>query len=299
MSIESRQLAILQALVAGDEQLRADDRTGEWILLLMPGGRTGLKPGIPNEASLSVTHADLLDLARAGYLHELSYGGSSVLMKFALTATGRAAGRARPVVEEIGPDSSAPGSSPGEDQVLAWLVALETSAGAGAMASGTGLINQALADYGVESPEGVARRIVDLRDQGFVSFDDPSELVDQISESERLSAGRNFRVTAAGRDRVHDQQRPAGDPHITQIITAVNAQVAAGNIQNFLTFQAFLDRADETIDTLDNIDEAAREEAKGLLAKIRGATGTIATGAAGGAGGAVLGAVFKNMLGLP
>lgn len=69
-------------------------------------------------------------------------------------------------------------------------------------------------------------------------------------------------------------------------------------IQNFVTFQALLDRAEQEIDALEDIDEEAREEAKSLLAKLRGATGTVATGAAGGAGGAVLGAVFKKLLGL-
>lgn len=137
-----------------------------------------------------------------------------------------------------------------------------------------------------------------MRDQGFVNFDDPSANVDQISESQRLGTGGDFRVTATGRDRVRHQQRPGGDTHITQVINAVNAQVAAGSIQNFVTFQAFLDRAEETIDALDDIDEEAREEAKGLVAKLRGATGTVATGVASGAGGAVLGTVFKKLLGL-
>jgi hypothetical protein len=89
--------------------------------------------------------------------------------------------------------------------VLAWLVALESSAGAGAMADGGMRFNQAIADFCIEHPESIARRIVDLRDQGFVNFDDPSANVDQISESQRLGNGCDFRVTAAGRDRVRGQ----------------------------------------------------------------------------------------------
>jgi hypothetical protein len=298
MGIERHQFEILEALVQREDELRAEGREAEWIFMRMPGGRTGFKPDIPNEGSLRITHGDLLDLAAMGYLHELSSTSASVAMKFALTAAGRAAGRPRPVVQEIGPDAPAPGPSPGEDEVLAWLVALERSPGAGAMADGGMLLNQALTDLGAEHLDGVARRILDLRDQGFVVFDDPSASIDQLTDRERLGNGRDFRVTAFGRDRVRDQQRPAGDRHVTQIINAVNAQVAAGNIQNFVTFQAFLDRAEEVIDALDDIDEDAREEAKGLLARLRGATGTVATSAAGGAGGAVLGAVFKQLLGL-
>lgn len=129
-------------------------------------------------------------------------------------------------------------------------------------------------------------------------FDDPAARVDQLSDVDRLNLAAAFRVTAVGRDRVRQLQRPSGNAHVTQIINAVNAQVAAGDIQNFVTFQALLDRAEQEIDALEDIDEEAREEAKSLLAKLRGATGTVATGAAGGAGGAVLGAVFKKLLGL-
>ena len=295
MAIEPRQLKILQALVGSEDQLRDKGRAAEWILMQLPRGRTGLKPGIPNGGSLDVTHADLLDLTGEGYVHELPYSGSTVLMKFALTGAGRAAGRPPAVVQQVGPTAPPPGPPPGLDEVLAWIVALESSPAAGALADGGRLGNKVIADFGTEHREIVAWRILDLRDEGLVRFEDFAAKLDQLSDADRLSMASGFRVTTAGRDRVRKQKRPDGNTHITQIINAVNAQVAAGDIQNYVTFQAFLDRAEEAIEALDDIDEQTREEAKGLLDKLRGATGTVATSAAGGAAGTVVGAVFTRL----
>jgi hypothetical protein len=295
VTLEPRQLAILAALVESEEQPRAEDRGGEWILSQAFGGRAGFQPEIPNEASLDVTHADLLDLSDEGYLHELPYTSSGVLMKFVLTPSGRAAGRARPVVQEIGPTAPPPGAAPGADEVLAWIVALENSPGAGALGEGGMLNNQVIADFGDAHLEAVARRVLDLRDEGLVRFDDPAARIEQLSDSDRLGMGSAFRATAAGRDRVRGHQRPAGDTYINQVINAVNAQVAAGDIQNLVTFQALLGRAEQAIDELEEIDEQTRAEAKSLVDKLRGASGGVATSAAG----AVVGAVLKQLLGLP
>ncbi len=166
----------------------------------MAGGRTGLKPSVANEPSLGITESDILDLADAGYLHELRSNSSNVLVKFTLTAAGRAAGRPRAVVTDITPGAAAT-STPGADQVLRWLIELERSPGATALADGSMLNNQIIADFGSDHLEAVATRIIDLREDGLVRFDDPAALIDQLSEPERLSHASVFRVTSAGHDR--------------------------------------------------------------------------------------------------
>lgn len=200
MVLERRQVSVLQALVEREVELRANGQPAEWMLLLMAGGRTGLKPGVANEPSLGITESDILDLVDAGYLHELRSSSSSVLVKFTLTAAGRAAGRPRAVVTDITPGAAAT-STPGADHVLRWLIELEHSPGATALADGSMLNNQIIADFGSDHLEAVATRIIDLREDGLVRFDDPAALIDQLSEPERLSHANGFRVTSAGHDR--------------------------------------------------------------------------------------------------
>jgi hypothetical protein len=44
---------------------------------------------------------------------------------------------------------------------------------------------------------------------------------------------------------------------------------------------------------------ATQDEARGILAKLRSASGTVATGTATSAGGALVGALLRQLLGLP
>ena len=142
----------------------------------------------------------------------------------------------------------------------------------------------------------MADALIDLRDDGLIEFADPSRGVDQISSAQRLGNGGRFRLTAYGRDRAEPPRQSS--TNVTQIVHAAQAQVAAGDINNYVTFTQLLDRVEQALEELDGVDEEAREEARGILAKLRGATGTIATGTASGAGGALLGAVLKQALGL-
>lgn len=99
-----------------------------------------------------------------------------------------------------------------------------------------------------------------------------------------------------GRDRA---EPPAATPAtVIQIVHAVQGQVAAGNINNYVTFNALLDRSEEALDEVDGVDEETRDEARGIVDKLCGVSGTIATGTASGAGGAVVGARLKQLLGL-
>lgn len=79
---------------------------------------------------------------------------------------------------------------------------------------------------------------------------------------------------------------------------AANAQVAAGDIHNYVSFNELLDRAEAELKGLDGIDAATQEEAQGILAKLRSVSGTVATGTATSAGGALVGALLRQLLGL-
>ena len=99
---------------------------------------------------------------------------------------------------------------------------------------------------------------------------------------------------------IESSPRPgiAAPTQVVHIAHAAEVQVAAGDITNYKTFIEFIEAADKAIDGLVGVDGAAKEEARGMLAKIRGAGDEVATAAVGSAGGAVLGAVLKQLLGL-
>jgi hypothetical protein len=192
-----------------------------------------------------------------------------------------------------------PVSPPNLDDVLRWLVELEESAAdSNLLSDGGDLLDRAGTDFGAEHLETVARRLIDLGNEGLIRFDDPGVRLDQLSTTDRLGMAREFRATTHGRDRARQQAAPSV-PHIVQIVNTTTAQVAAGDIPNIVSFAAFLDRAEEEIDGLEGVEEEARDEARSLVQRLRAATGQAATGAVGGAGGAVLGAVLKQLLGLP
>jgi hypothetical protein len=56
---------------------------------------------------------------------------------------------------------------------------------------------------------------------------------------------------------------------------------------------------ESALEGLSDIDERTRDEARGILQRMRSTATTVATGAATGAGGAVVGALFRQKLGLP
>jgi hypothetical protein len=96
--------------------------------------------------------------------------------------------------------------------------------------------------------------------------------------------------------------RPPKAPATKQIVHIAHAaevQVAFGDITNYTTFAEFTAAVDTAIDGLVGVDETAKAEAKGILAKMCSKGGEVASAAAGGAGGALLGAVLKQILGLP
>lgn len=260
----------------------------------MPGASVGLKPGVENERELQPSEADVLDLDAEGYVHQLPTTSSSVVAKFQLSARGRAAGQPRAAT-----GTAMPGTPPPSlDAMLRWVADLEEFAtGSATLAAGGEVMNAAQSAFGQEHAEAIARRLLDLRDSGLVNFNDPAASLEQLSEADRLEMASDFRVTVTGRDRVQPRTAPATT--IMQVVQAAQAQVAAGNITNYVSFTQLLDRVEEALGQVDGVDDETRAEARGLLDKLRAASGTVATESASGAGGALLGALLKQALGLP
>lgn len=263
------------------------------MLLQMPGPSFGFKPPVPGTEDLRVMEGDILDLEAAAHVRLVPSNSSSVVAKFTLRSAGRAAGTApsAAVGQVVGDDPP-----PSDDEVLRWLAELRSSArGAGLLANGGALLEEVGRRFGEDVIGAVAASLIGLEDDGLIVFDDPSRLVDQISGRQRLVRASRFRLTAVGRDRAV----PAATPTtVIQIVHAVQAQVAAGDINHYVNFSALLDRAEEALDEVEGVDEETREEARSIIDKLRAASGPIATGTASGAGGAVVGALLKQLLGL-
>ena len=284
---------ILRALVAKDEERRREGRDPSFLLLQVRGGGSGLKPGI----ALSVTEADVRDLTDLGYLREVSTTSSGVRLKFVVTSAGRAAGRGRPVAVALDHEGAPRASAvpaPSLDEVLAWLAALEDHTPA-VLEAGSLLVNQALADFDEARLEGACRRLIELMAENLIGFVDPARNLPQRSSDERISLASEFRVTVAGRDRLTEQRRPKGMT-VNQIVNATNAQVAAGDVINFVSFGQLLDVAQQQLDQLADLSQADREDAQGIIDKLRSASTQVAIGAAGGGGGAVVGAILMGLL---
>jgi hypothetical protein len=299
VALDPRQFALLQALVKAEVGLREQGRPTDFMLLQMPGPRFGLKPPVEGEGELGPTEADILDFSSEGLVHLLPSTSPTVRAKFALTSAGRSAGQPRAVTADI--RRPAPGTAPpSPDEILAWLDGLAASgAGSRILVAGGALMNEALSQFGHETLDTIARRMIDLRTEGLLAFDDPLASIEQIQDAERLSHGGDFRLTSAGRDRVKPPNT-ASAPSVTQIVLATQAQVAAGDINvTYSSYDELLDRIAEALEALTEIDDAAREEARGILGKLRSASGTIATGASASAGGTVIGGILKGILGLP
>jgi hypothetical protein len=288
-----RQLLLLQALVRAEEGLRRDGRPTDFMLLQMPGPSFGFKPGVPGAEALQPMEGDIYDLEGAGYVRSMGSTSSSVVARLSLTPAGRAAGA--PAPDSVRAMSGHVPPSP--DDVLRWLAELSRSAsGPAVLTSGRALLAEAERRFGHGMAEAIAYVLIGLGDDRLIDFDDPSRSLDQLTSDQRLANGGQFRLTSYGRDRADPP--PQAPTSITQIVHAAQAQVAAGDINNYVTFTQLLDRVEEAIDEVDGVDDETREEAHSMVDKLRGTSTTVATGAASGGGGALLGAVLKKILGL-
>lgn len=292
-------MRILRALARAADRLVSEGRGGWFSLIRVAGsgGRVALKPGIDGDER--PTEGDVLDFEREGLVHTAMSDSTAVVLKFMLTAGGRRVGMTPVVAPDLqwhgGDEVVRESPAPTADELLAEVDGLERIPdGSRVLAAGGALVNELLDRHGPGNLEMTARRVFELRDDGLVALDDIGGEIDQISDAERLGMATNIRLTAPGRDRASGAARVGA----TQLIQIIQGQVAFGDINNYTTFVELLERADTEIDRLDGVTEDAREEAKGLLAKLRAGAGSAASGAVGEAGGALLGAILKQLLGM-
>lgn len=283
---------ILEALVAKDAKMRDERRDPSFILMQASRGGSIIKPS----TGLDVTETDIRDLIERGYLRELSPPSSGVRVKFVVTSTGRAAGRRTPVATELDSDGNmidAPAAPP-LDEALGWIAEIEDRFPS-VLDSGGALANQALADFDEQQFDGACRRIIELKREGLITFLDPGHRLPQLPASDRVGMGSEFQVTVAGRDRLRAHRNPqAGVVH--QTVNATVAQVAGGNITNFISLGELLDAAERRLAALPDLDPHDREEAQSIIDKLRAATRDITVGALGGGGGTVLGTILMGLL---
>jgi hypothetical protein len=97
VTIEDRQLRVLQALVEREVTLRDEGLPTDFALIRTAGPAYGLNPRIAGEAEIAPVEADFRDLQDQGFVHLLDGGSPSVVVAFALSAAGRSAGQRRAV----------------------------------------------------------------------------------------------------------------------------------------------------------------------------------------------------------
>ncbi|MCP9490186.1 MAG: hypothetical protein MSC31_09965 [Solirubrobacteraceae bacterium MAG38_C4-C5] len=231
------------------------------------------------------------DLADRGLLRvEPSHNKSR---DFVLTPDGRAAAAA--IAEQATMPIATEGHAPAATDVLEWLIRVEKVAPA-TFRSPSLLLDRAVADQLVSltGRESLARRILALADEGYVSG-----LITRTfgaTDEQTLKDSTDLGLTM----RAHQSMtQPSTTRTINVFGDVIDSQIAAGNITSYTTFVELLDRAITEIDGIDEVDNETKEEAKGVLARLRGkaaeASGEVATGAAGDLAAAVL----ARLVGLP
>jgi hypothetical protein len=168
----------------------------------------------------------------------------------------------------------------------------------------------------IREPGRVLRKSVGSRElwkllaDEFALSQDADHLSSDPAVRERLDAGRDvFAGTASwwltddletqlAEEMSAQRVEPSQQASVVQIIHATQAQISARDINNFASFDEFVDALREALEGVVDIDVATKQEALGLVDKLRMATGSMATVAGGGAAAAVVGAAIKQLLGL-
>jgi len=304
--LTERQLNILSALARAEQRLEAEGRPErEFILLRLPRGEVGLKPGLNAGDGPIPREGEVRELEDAGYLTTRGSSSTGVVTVMSLTEEARLT-VARPRVAldvQRAPERAeiALTVAPTADEVLSWLAGIDQRPGGAVhLADGSALVQLIVNEFPYEHANIVVRRIRGLLADGLVDFDEPDAPIDQISEMEQLASVRGVRITIAGSDRLQDMEATGPSPAVIfQTISAQHIeQIAGRDVNNITTFDEFLDAAEAAIAQAEDVPEDAKDEARGLLDKLRAGGGTIATGSAASAGGAVLAGILKNLFGL-
>ena len=212
---------------------------------------------------------------------------------FALTMRGRGEGAA--LTERMTSKRSSGGRAPAADMTLRWLVSTYEEAPECFDAPGR-LIDRAVTEGMIDMAgrEPVARRILGLVADGYLRGNVPA--LDQATAEQVLSLTTDLELTI----RAHESgDRPAEGQKVTFLGPVINSQVAGGDISNYTVFVEVLDRAYQEVEALDNVDVETKEQAKGLLDRLRGKAGSASEEVATSAAGELVAGVVARLIGMP
>lgn len=288
--MDIRHLNALRRIHQADRSL-ADDGEAPADFHLMPLGgmrfevhhpRWGPSWAVPDKHTID-------DLGEMGILRVRATSDEG--RSFALTMQGRR--EAAAVAEQQMRPQPAGGRAPAAVDVLRWLMTVAAEEPA-CFDIPERLLDRAVTEGLIEFPgrESLAQRILGLVDQGYLRGDVPELALGTAQQ--RLARTVNLELAVLA-----EELAAPPTSAITIIGNVINSQVAAGDINSFVTFIDVLDRAHAEIDALEDIDPEAKEDAKGLIERLRAKAMTGAGEIITGAGGAIAAGVIARLLGLP
>jgi hypothetical protein len=259
-----------------------------FLLIYAAGGSIGIKHPGWDSSWMEPTAEDVDDLEELGFVRNET--PTNVKRIFALTFRGRQ--RADNLANGT---PAASGRAPDINETLQWLKQLEEET-PGALSEPGDLATRAV-DSGLiasGSEEMLAQRIIDLLSQGFLEGDAPG--FDQAGPIQRLQLSDGLRLTMRAHDQLSEERRES--PAINFYGSVIAGQIAAGDINNFVSFGDLLDLAETEIRALQNVEPEDRDGALTLIEVLRGQIastgGQVLTGASGG----LLADVLARLVGL-
>jgi hypothetical protein len=170
-------------------------------------------------------------------------------------------------------------ATPSRRAILRWLHEVEDAERADVLMSGWPFIQGAMNDglIGPQDADGFADVVLRMADDDLVDFDYVPRHVDQFgaNPSADLQQVSNLRSTAKGRHWLAESPRPT-----ISVANSTVGQIASGDIAN-VSLVTLLEHAERAVDGVD-ADEADREEARGLIRRLRDGAGEVSTAGAAG-----------------
>jgi len=275
----------------GEAELALKRRGGErqpYLLIYSAGGSVGIKHPGWNQSWLQPTAEDVDDLEELGFVRNET--PTNVKRIFTLTFRGRQ--RAESLANGT---MAASGRAPNLNETLQWLKQLEEAVPTALAEPGdlaARAVDSGLIDPGSE--EILAQRIIDLLSQGFLEGDAPG--FDQAGPLQRLQLSDGLRLTMQAHDQLKKEQ--GSTPAINFYGSVVAGQIAAGDINNFVTFGELLDQAETEIRSLQDVAADDRDGALTLIDVLRGQAAGAGAQVLTGASGGLLADVLARLVGL-
>jgi hypothetical protein len=288
-SMDARLTEFLRRLGEAEAVLkRMGEERQPFLLIYASGGSIGIKHPGWDPSWMQPTAEDVDDLEELGFVR--NEPPTNVKRVFTLTFRGRQQ------AEAIANRAAAPtGRAPNLDETLQWLKELEGQLPAALLEPGdlpSRAVNSGL--ISPDSEELLAQRIIDLLSQGFLEGDAPG--FDQAGPMQRLQLSDGLRLTMKAHDRLKEKTQSASSINFYGSVVA--GQIAAGDINNFVSFSDLLDRAEAEIRALEDVDGNDRDEALTLIDALRGKAAGASVQVLTGAGGGLLADVLARLIGL-